>query len=199
MSRNGITIAVVEAIKRRADERARKRVDVPAGDGGRILRYPSAFFLVAGWIGLLFFLAMGLLIWFSDETAGAKLFYLVQTAIMALMCLLLLNEHRAVAWIDSEGIGAKSPWRWRSVELRWEEVTELRWCGRTLMWYRIRGAGGTIRVHAWLGGRLIEDYFAKHLTEEIACEAVAEANSVKSYEWQEFWGERVKEAERIEE
>ena len=200
MSRNGITIAVVEAIQRRVNERVRKRVDVPREEGGRILRYPPGLFLVIGGFGFLLFLALALGVWFSDDIYWVKVFYGVQAAILAVMSLALIREGRAVIWVDSVGLGAKSPWRWWSVELRWEEVTELRWGGRALMWYRIRGAAGTIRVHAWLGGRLVEDYFARYLSEEVARVAVAKANSIERYKWREFWRERVKEAEeRIEE
>lgn len=200
MSRNGITIAVVEAIKRRADERARKRVEVPAEDGGHILRYQSGLFLVVGGFGFLFFSAMGLLAWFAEDSTGMRSFVIIVYVFSALMCLLLINEGRAVIWVDSVGLGTKSPWRWWSVELSWEEITELRWGGDALMWYRIRGAAGTIRVHAWLGGRLLEDYFARHLSEEVAREAVAKGNSIERYKWRKFWRERVEEAEeRIEE
>ena len=200
MARQGITIAVVEAIQRRVSERVRKRVNVPREEGGRILRYPPGLFLVIGGSGFLLFLGLGLGLWMSDEPYGIKVFYCVQAAIWAVMSLALIREGRAVIWVDSVGVGAKSPWRWWSVELRWEEVTELRWGGRALMWYRIRGAGGTIRVHAWLGGRLLEDYFARYLSEELAREAIAEANLVERYKWREFWRVRVEEAEeRIEE
>ena len=200
MGRHGITIAVVEAIKRRADEHARRRIDVSAEDGGRILRYQLGLFLVVGSFGFLFFSAMGLLSWFAEDSTGMRSFVITLHAFFAFMCLLLINEGRAVIWLDSVGIGTKSPWRWWSVELRWAEVTELRWCGSALMWYRIRGAAGTIRVHAWLGGRLLEDYFARYLSEEVARVAVAKANSIERYKWREFWRERVEEAEeRIEE
>lgn len=199
MARHGITIGVVEAIQRRVSERVRKRVNVSREEGGRILRYPPGLFLVIGGVGFLLFLGLGLGFWVSDEPYGMKVFYCVQAAIFAVMSLALIREGRAVIWVDSVGVGAKSPWRWWSVELRWEEVTELRWGGRALMWYRIKGAAGTIRVHAWLGGRLLEDYFARHLSEEIAREAIAEANLVERHKWREFWRTRVDEAEeRIE-
>ena len=200
MAKQGITIAVVEAIKRRADERARRRIDVSLKDRGRILRYQAGVFLVVGGFGALFFFAMGLLSWFGEDDPGMRTFVTSGHAFFAFMCLLLINEGRAVVWLDSVGVGTKSPWRWWSVELRWEDVTELRWGGRALMWYRIKGAARTIRVHAWLGGRLLEDYFARHLSEEIAREAIAEANLVERHKWREFWRTRVDEAEeRIEE
>jgi hypothetical protein len=155
---------------------------------------------VVGGFGALFFFAMGLLSWFGEDDPGMRTFVTSGHAFFAFMCLLLINEGRAVVWLDSVGVGTKSPWRWWSVELRWEDVTELRWGGRALMWYRIKGAAGTIRVHAWLGGRLLEDYFARHLSEEIAREAIAEANLVERHKWREFWRTRVDEAEeRIEE
>jgi len=131
------------------------------------------------------------------EESGERLFLTAGHVFFAFMCLLLINEGRAVVWVDSEGIGASSPWRWWSVELPWEEVEELRWGGQALMWYRIKGPRGTIRVHRWHGGRTLEDYFARFLSEELAREAVAEANLIERHKWRAFWKQRVQEADEL--
>ena len=197
MSRSGLTIVIVDALMRRANAKARKRPEgVERGDG-RILRYQAGMFLVIGGLGFIFFGAMALLTWFFEEDPGLRTFHTCGLAFGSLMCLLLINEGRAVVWLDAEGIGAKSPWRWWSVELAWGEVEELRWGGQALMWYRIKGPGGTIRVHQWHGGRILEDYFARFLSEEIAREAIAEANLIERHKWRAFWRERVQEAAEL--
>ena len=65
------------------------------------------------------------------------------------------------------------------------------------MWYRIKGPGGTIRVHQWHGGRTLEDYFVSFLSEELAREAVAEANLIDRHKWRAFWKQRVQEADEL--
>ncbi len=197
MSKSGLTIAIVEALQQKADERSRERSERLGEEDGRILRYQPGLFLAIGAFGFLFFCSMGLLSWFFAEASWERSSSTACHAFFAFMCLLLINEGRAVVWADSEGIGAKSPWRWWSVELRWEEVEELRWGGQALMWYRIKGPGGTIRVHQWHGGRTLEDYFARFLSEELAREAVAEANFIERYKWRAFWKQRVQEADEL--
>jgi len=194
MSRSGLTIAIVEALQRKANERSRERSERAGEEDGRILRYQPGLFLAIGAFGFAFFGLMGLFSWLFVEESGERLFLTAGHALFAFMCVLLINEGRAVVWVDSEGIGAKSPWRWWSVELPWEEVEELRWGGQALMWYRIKGPGGTIRVHQWHGGRALEDYFARFLSEELAREAVADANLIERHKWREFWKQRVQEA-----
>ena len=202
MSRRWFKIGALERLYRRVEEqgmeRLRVRERVKEGDiyedGWLTLHYyPVMFHLYAG-LALLLALALSFMAWLTVEVEGERALIYAESSLFALMGLSLINEDRAVVWMGPDGIGAKSPWRWWSVELRWDEVEELRWGGQALMWYRIKGPGGTIQVHAWLGERILEDHFAKHLTEEVAKEAVAKANSIERHKWRDFWKQRVNEA-----
>ncbi|MDG2150587.1 MAG: hypothetical protein P8N09_13810 [Planctomycetota bacterium] len=179
------TVAAVEATKRHIEKRVAAGSAEPNDEGWIELTYPPGIFLFFGITSLLLALLCGAWLWFDAEAtfepATGLAFFLAGGVGM-------LIERHVKVWVGPLGLDVDSPWK-PNVSLDWHDVTEVRWCPKA-MWYRVRGATGTVRVHSWLGTDILEDQMIRHLDEQLVRKAILERKAPHPSRAEQCWQER---------
>ena len=167
MTNSTFVLFILDRIRTRAAAQERE----PDEGGWFELAYSAGMIALTGWSVLLFGVAIGALsLIVPDTDPSERLAGLIMGACMLAAGLVVLNEGRARVWVGPEGIEASSAWKGR-VYLDWDDVEEVAW-SNVNQWYRISGAAGTIRVHAWMGTTELRDHLRRHLDEALAGDAL---------------------------